>query len=128
MNTRFAGLWLMLVILTLLYAPSAVGGPGDIDIRGKISEIHRAKTEDDRGLLGSVLVDGDLKANPNLDKAHLIVTNKTRILKQRGEQRVPATFEDLKVGGTIEARFVEGPTIMIYPLQVRASEIVILEQ
>ena len=36
-------------------------------------------------------------------------------------------FEDLKVGALIEARFVEGPTVMMYPLQVQASEIVIVE-
>src|SRR5215831_11362311 len=127
MKTRFVGLSLMLVSLAFLYASSVVGEPADIGIRGKISSIHSAKILDDKGLVGTVLVDGDKKANPNLDKANLIVTNETRILKQRGEHRVQGAFEDLKVGGLIEARFVEGPTIMIYPLQVQASEIVILE-
>ena len=127
MKTGFAGLSLVLVLLAFLYASSVVGEPVDIGIRGKISNIHSAKILDDKGLVGTVLVDGDKKANPNLDKANLIVTNETRILKQRGDHRVPGAFEDLRVGGLIEAQFVEGPTIMIYPLQVQASEIVILE-
>jgi hypothetical protein len=121
MKTRFAGLSLVLVLLALLYASSVLGEPADIGIRGKISNIHRAK-KDDTGLVGTVLVDGDKKANPNLDKANLIVTNETRILKQSGEHLVQGAFEDLKVGGLIEARFVSGPTIMIYPLQVQASD------
>src|SRR5262249_14053476 len=127
MKTGFPGLSLVLVLLASLYASSGVGEPAGIDILGKISNIHSAKILDDKGIVGTVLVDGDKKANPNLDKANLIVTNETRILKQRGEHRVQGAFEDLKVGGLIEARFVEGPTIMIYPLQVQASEIVILE-
>jgi hypothetical protein len=44
----------------------------------------------------------------------------------RGEERVQATFEDLTVGTTVAAQFVEGPTIMIYPLQIAASEILII--
>jgi hypothetical protein len=127
MKTRFAALSLVLGLLAFLYPSSVAGEPADIGIRGKISNIYRANTADDKGLVGTVLVDGDKKANPSLDKANLIVTNETRILKQRGEHRVQGAFEDLKVGGRIEARFVEGPTIMIYPLQVQASEIVILE-
>lgn len=61
-----------------------------------------------------------------MDKANLIITGKTRILKAQGDERLQATFEDLKLGETVEARFVEGPTVMMYPLQVAASEIVIL--
>jgi hypothetical protein len=62
-----------------------------------------------------------------VDKASLIITDETRILKEEGEKRERGTFEDLKVEQTVEARFVEGPTIVIYPLRVKASEIVILK-
>ena len=61
-----------------------------------------------------------------IDKANLIITDKTRILKEQNDKRVEATFADFKTGQLVEAQFVEGPTIMIYPLQVAAAEIVIL--
>jgi hypothetical protein len=50
----------------------------------------------------------------------------TSIFKEQDGKRVRATFEDFKMGQLIEAQFVDGPTVMIYPLQVAAAEIVIL--
>jgi|SRR4030095_16316360 hypothetical protein len=111
------------VLFVLLFQSMAIDGA---NIRGKITKIQRARTEDQDRMIGMVMIEADEKQS-NVDKANLIVTNKTRIFEMRGEERVPATFEDLKVGATVTARFVEGPTIMIYPLQVAASEIVIIE-
>jgi hypothetical protein len=76
-------------------------------------------------MLGTIMVETEDKT-AKVDKANLIITDKTRILRQEDDKRVQATFEDLKVGQLVEAEFVEGPTIMIYPLQVAAAEIVIL--
>jgi hypothetical protein len=61
-----------------------------------------------------------------VDKANLIITDKTRIVKQQDDKRVETTFGELKVGQLVEAEFVEGPIAMIYRLQVAAREIVIL--
>lgn len=97
----------------------------DHNIRGKITKIEPARTEDQRRMIGIVMVETD-DQEASVDKANLIVTSKTRLFKMRGEERVPAKFEDLKVGATVAARFAEGPTIMIYPLRVEASEIVII--
>jgi hypothetical protein len=97
------------------------------DIRGKTTNIQRPRTDDKERMIGMVMVESDQK-EPKVDKANLIVTSKTRIFEMRGEKRVEATFEDLRIGTTVAARFVEGPTIMIYPLQVAASEILIIEQ
>lgn len=98
----------------------------DPDIRGKITQIHRATDQEKNRIIGTVMVEAE-KKDAKVDKANLTVTDETRILKEQGEERVSATFEDLKVDQRVEARFVEGPTIMIYPLQVKASEIVILK-
>ena len=107
----------------LLVSPSiAIDGHG---IRGKITKIQPARTEDQGRMIGIVMVEAD-DQDASVDKANLIVTSKTRLFEMRGEERVPAKFEDLKVRMTIAARFAEGPTIMIYPLQVEASEIVII--
>lgn len=100
----------------------------DVDIRGTITRIRRASAEEERRFIGTALVEGDKKVNASLDKANLIITNETRIFEQRGEERRRAAFEDLKVGDVVEAQFVEGPTVMMYPLQVGASEIVILNR
>jgi hypothetical protein len=110
------------VLFALLVPSMAIDGH---NIRGKVTKIQRARTEDQGRMIGMVMVEADEK-QATVDKANLIVTSKTSIFEMRGEERVPATFEDLKVGATVTARFVEGPTIMIYPLQVAASEIVIL--
>jgi hypothetical protein len=95
------------------------------DIRGRITKIRPPSTEGERRLPGTVMVEAEDKTD-KVDKANLIITDKTRILKQQEDKRVEATFDDLKVGQLVEAQFVEGPTIMIYPLQVEAAEIAIL--
>ena len=107
----------------LLVSPSMA--IDDYNIRGKITKIQPARTEDQRRMIGIVMVETD-DQEASVDKANLIVTSKTRLFEMRGEGRVPAEFEDLKVGATVAARFAEGPTIMIYPLRVEASEIVII--
>ncbi len=118
----------MALSLAFTYAPSSGVESSDVDIRGTITRIRRASAEDDGRFIGTVLIEGDKKANASLDKANLIVTNETRIFARRGEERRQAAFEDFKVGDVVEAQFVEGPTVMMYPLQVGASEIVILNR
>jgi hypothetical protein len=112
-------------LLALTYAPLSVR-VADPDIRGKITQIHRTTDKKENGIIGTVMVEAE-KKDGKVDKASLIITDETRILKEEGEKRERGTFEDLKVEQTVEARFVEGPTIMIYPLRVKASEIVILK-
>jgi hypothetical protein len=63
-----------------------------------------------------------------VDKANLIITESTRIIKEQDHNRVDVTFDDLKIGQLVEAQFVEGPTVMIYPLRVEAAKIVIQER
>ena len=114
-------------MLGLLALPpeSNVGTLTKPDIRGKITEIRRATTEDEERFIGTVLVEAD--KNSSVDKANLIVTHKTLIFKQQDEKRVQIGFDELKVGERLEASFVEGPVVMMYPLRVAADEIVILE-
>jgi Aspartyl protease len=99
--------------------------PSGYDIFGKTTNIQRARAEDKERMIGMVMVESDQK-EAKVDKANLIVTSNTRIFEMRGEKRVQATFDDLKIGTTVAARFVEGPTIMIYPLRVAALEILII--
>jgi hypothetical protein len=91
--------------------------------------VHESPTsnsaEDEERMMGTIMVESE-ETNAKLDKANLIITAKTLIFKEQDGKRVRATFEDFKMGQLIEAQFVDGPTVMIYPLQVAAAEIVIL--
>ena len=97
----------------------------EADIRGKITKIRHASPEEKHRIVGIVFVEAD-DNTAKVDKANLIITEKTRIIKKQDDKSVDGTFEDLKLGQVVEAQFVEGPTVMIYPLQVAAAEIVIL--
>ena len=117
----------VLLSASLLFCVSAVSNAdgSHTDIRGRITAIRSASVEAEDRSIGTIMVEAEDKT-AKVDKANLIITDKTRILKQQDGKRVPATFDDLRIGQLIEAQFVEGPTIMIYPLQVAAVEIVIL--
>jgi hypothetical protein len=95
------------------------------DIRGRITEIRPASAEEESRIIGTVFVESEEK-DTKVDKANLIITDKTRILKEQDGKRVQTKFEEFKIGQLVEAEFVDGPTIMIYPLRVAAKEIVIL--
>jgi hypothetical protein len=117
----------VLLLATLLLCVSAVSTAdgSHSDIRGRITNIRRASPETKDRLIGTVMVEAEDKT-AKVDKANLIITAKTRVLKEQDNKRVQTTFEELKIAQLVEAQFVEGPTIMIYPLQVEAAEIVIL--
>ena len=127
-SVKLVGFLIVALSLAFIYAPSSGTGSSDVDIRGTITRIRRASAEDEGRFIGTVMVEGDKKANASLDKANLIITNETRIFEQRGDERHQAAFEDLQVGDVVEAQFVEGPTVIMYPLQVGVSEIVILDR
>ncbi len=98
-----------------------------MDIRGKIttrSEVGEQARK--RGIVASVLVEGVLEKDTGFDRAHVKITERTRILKSDGEALHPVTFEALKTGQRVEARFI-GPVAESYPVQAMAGEIVILE-
>ena len=116
---------LLLTSVTFNLAANSNTVHTEADIRGKITKIQRASGEKEHRMVGTVFVEAD-EQTAKVDKANLIITEKTRIIKKQDDKRVDGTFEDLKIGQLVEAQFVEGPTVMIYPLQVAAAEIVIL--
>ena len=99
---------------------------GKVDIRGKITNIHRAGQDVDDKLLGSILIEGAKEADTEFDKASVRVTNETRIFDERGRERRQVSFYSLKTGQKVSARFV-GPIMESYPVQATASEIIILK-
>lgn len=74
-----------------------------------------------------VLVEEDPSAEGSGDKGYFTVTDETEITKQEGGEVVPAVFEDLAVGQTVEAAYA-GPIMESYPTQGDAGSIAILEE
>lgn len=98
----------------------------EADIRGNITNIHRGgDAAGNDKLLGTIMIEGVKEADTNFDKASVRVTNETRIFDRRGKERKSASFETLKTGQKVAARFI-GPVAESYPVQATASEITIL--
>jgi beta-N-acetylhexosaminidase len=98
----------------------------EIDIRGKITNIRRADRGVDDTLLGAILIEGVKEADTGFDKASVRVTNETRIFDERETERKQVSFDALKTGQKVSARFV-GPVMESYPVQATAGEIIILD-
>ena len=128
-GVKLVGFMAAALSVAFTYAQTAAAVRGDdVDMRGTITRTHRAGAEGRGRLIGTVLVERGEKAGDGVDKANLMITAETRIYVRRGGKRRRAAFADLRVGDVVEARFVDGPTVMMYPLQVGASEIVVLSR
>ena len=107
-----ASLAILLVATALALAQTE---PGD-GVQGLITSIS-----------GSVvLVEEDPADESGSAKGAFTVTDETEILRQQGNEQVPATFDDLQVGQLVAAEYT-GPVAESYPTQGRAGSIVILE-
>jgi hypothetical protein len=95
--------------------------PGGPDIRGVVTII----TDGAGDVIGSVRIEGAIAEDTDYDKAVVRVESDTRILRQVGNATMEITFGDLEVGQTVEAWFT-GPVAESYPVQVKASQIVIV--
>ncbi len=120
------------ILLLPTFLAFCLGGVCDADdehadLRGRWpkSTVLRLKKENELSELYSLRQ--NIKT-AKVDKANLIITESTRIIKEQDHNRVDVTFDDLKIGQLVEAQFVEGPTVMIYPLRVEAAKIVIQER
>ena len=94
---------------------------GDPDIRGVITSI----TDGAGDVIGSVRIEGAIDQDTEYDKAIVRVESDTSIYRQAGNAMMEVTFGDLTVGQTVEAWFT-GPVAESYPVQVKASQIVIV--
>ncbi|MCH7808959.1 MAG: DUF3221 domain-containing protein [Chloroflexi bacterium] len=99
----------------------AAPASGDPDIRGVITSITAGSGD----VIGSVRIEGAIDQDTKYDKAIVRVESDTRILRQVGNAMMEVTFGDLAVGQTVEAWFT-GPVAESYPVQVKASQIVIV--
>jgi endonuclease/exonuclease/phosphatase family metal-dependent hydrolase len=97
-----------------------------IDLRGRIKKINRADAASgDKEALGTLLIDGTDDVRPGFDKAMVRVTSGTTICIMRNQERTLVSFDALRTGMRITARFTPGPVLMSYPIQATAAEITI---
>ncbi|HEY5639655.1 MAG TPA: DUF3221 domain-containing protein [Dehalococcoidia bacterium] len=103
------------------YDGDAAPAPDDPDIRGAITSISAGSGD----VIGSVRIEGAIHQDTEYDKADVRVDSDTEILRRVGNAMMDATFADLAVGQTVEAWFT-GPVAESYPVQAKASQIVIV--
>lgn len=126
-SIRLLGLLMGLTSLLLGCAPSGAAPSAGADIRGTITDIYQADAQSrEEGIVGSVLIEGVIEEDTEFDRASVTITDKTRIFEQKGQERLPVTFDSLKIGQRVQARFTGG-VLESYPVQATASEIVILK-
>lgn len=96
------------------------------DIKGSVTNIRKADAGNQDKLIGTILIEGSKEFDTKLDKASVSITADTTVTEQVGDKRVQASFDALKIGAKVTARFT-GPVANSYPVQATASEILILD-
>jgi len=99
----------------------AAPAPNNPDIRGVITSM----TDGSGDVIGSVRIESAIDEGTAYDKAVVRVESDTLIFRQVGNAMMEVTFGDLTEGQTVEASFT-GPVAESYPVQVKASRIVIV--
>lgn len=99
---------------------------GGYDIRGYVSSVWGISADPrPGGVLGSILVEGELEEDTRYDRASVTITDDTGIFTESGGELVRAGFGDLAAGQLVQATFT-GPVAESYPVQATASEVIIL--
>ena len=108
---------LILLVTALAAAPALAQSEPVNGVQGVITNISGA----------AVLVEENPTDEWGSAKGAFTITDETEILRQQGDEQVPATFDDLQVGQLVVATYV-GPVAESYPTQGTAGSIVILEE
>ena len=94
------------------------------DIRGNITNI--TKNTEDKNIIDSILIEGNLERDTKYDKASITVTRQTHIFEYSNKKFIKADFESFKIGQKVQALFA-AQVLESYPVQVKAIEVIILE-
>jgi beta-N-acetylhexosaminidase len=98
--------------------------PPKADVRGEVKKVTGLRAKD---LVGNVLVEGSKEKDTQHDKASVTLTSKTKIYLWADGKKKDAKFTDVKEGSKVQCVFT-GPVAESYPVQARASEVIILEE
>lgn len=120
----------IVALLIISPGPARAGGAQDDapDVRGVASRVERKRADSpDMALVGTLLIEGVKEPDTKVDKALVRVSDETAVYDLRGGGRRRVTFDALRAGQRVEARFT-GPVQLSYPVRTGASEVVILEE
>lgn len=87
----------------------------NLDVKGEITKINL----NDKNKTESVFVENKTENEAAYQQALVIIGEKTKIYK--GYTKEELTVDSLKMGAKVEAFFVDGPMLMIYPPQATAE-------
>ena len=115
-----------ILILSSLFATGcSLSGIGTkADIRGNIVNI--AKNTEDKNIIGSILIEGNLERDTKYDKASVTIARQTHIFEYSNKKFIKADFTSFKIGQRVQVLFT-GQVLESYPVQVQAIEVVILK-
>lgn len=106
---------------------AAAAQAGAPDVRGVVSRVEgNGADSPDQVFVGTLFIEGVKEADTKADRALVRVSRETVIYDLRGGGRRRVTFDALRAGQRVEARFA-GPVQLSYPVRAGASEVVILE-
>jgi hypothetical protein len=94
-----------------------VDSVNNLDVKGEITKTNL----NDKNKIVSVFVENKAENGAAYQQALVIIGEKTKIYK--GYTNVELTADSLKMGTKVEAFFVDGPMLMIYPPQATAEVI-----
>ena len=129
MKTMLKAALLFVVALALVAADEAEpkkkldATPPKADVRGLVTSVNALKGKD---LVGKIRVEGKREKDTGYDKALVTLTTATKIYFWDGEKK-EAKFTDLKAGIKVQCTFT-GTVLESYPVQARASEVLILPE
>lgn len=98
--------------------------PPKADVRGEVKSVTFLRAKD---LVANILVEGAKEKDTGHDKASVTLTNATKVYAWADGKKVEAKAADLKQGCRVQCVFT-GPVAESYPVQARASEVVILAE
>lgn len=102
--------------------PATDTAPPKADVRGEVTRVAALRA---KGLIGSLLVEGKKEKDTQHDKASVTLPQEVKIFKWTKGKKVEAKFDDIKKGDQVQCVFT-GPVAESYPVQAKASEVLIL--
>jgi beta-N-acetylhexosaminidase len=119
---------LLFVALALVAADKSEPEPKKVappkaDVRGVVKRVTGLRG---KGLVGNLLVEGAKEKDTQYDKASVTLTSETKIYRWKDGKKAEAKFGDVKEGCKVQCVFT-GPVAESYPVQAKASEVIILE-
>jgi hypothetical protein len=96
-----------------------------VDMKGTIVGICTNSSQPTCDMPDSMLVEGVLTSGNQKGNVSIKITNETQIFRKNGDNSVQSSCVDLKLGESVEIRFI-GPVTSSYPPEVTASNVTIV--